>query len=140
MCDLQAEIAQMQVEVERERAQRVEREQAAPADDIRAEMVDVLDTELVCSICSELFVQVGLTFIISRVQWLMTTAGTVHVYRPISQIPQCIKYPTVHHFVTEMFTFLLQNGALWDMGLVHFGICTTNLLVFAHWRKTSTNT
>ena len=29
------------------------------------------------------------------------------------------KYPTMHHFVTEMCTFLLQNGALWDMGLVH---------------------
>ena len=32
------------------------------------------------------------------------------------------KYPTMHHFVTEMCTFLLQNGALWDMGLVYCGI------------------
>ena len=34
----------------------------------------------------------------------------------------------MHHFVTEMCThictFLLQNGALWDMGLVHCRICT----------------
>ena len=46
--------------------------------------------------------------------------------RSISHIPQCIiKYPTMHHFVTEMCTdvhILLQNGALWDMGLVHCGI------------------
>ena len=35
------------------------------------------------------------------------------------------KYPTMHHFVTEMCTFLLQNGALWDMGLVHCGIFAT---------------
>ena len=26
-----------------------------------------------------------------------------------------ISYPTMHHFVTEMCTFLLQNGALWDI-------------------------
>ena len=50
------------------------------------------------------------------------------------------KHPTMHHFVKEMCTctcvcahahvctFLLQNGALWDMGLVHCGICSTTLL------------
>ena len=38
------------------------------------------------------------------------------------------KYPTMHHSVTEMCTFLLQNGALWDMGLVHHGICVTGLI------------
>ena len=27
-----------------------------------------------------------------------------------------------------MCTFLLQNGALWEMGVVHCGICTTGLL------------
>ena len=27
-----------------------------------------------------------------------------------------VSYPTMHHFVTEMCTFLLQNGALWDNG------------------------
>ena len=26
-----------------------------------------------------------------------------------------VLYPTMHHFVTEMCTFLLQNGALWDI-------------------------
>ena len=31
----------------------------------------------------------------------------------------------MHHFVSEMCTFLLQNGAWWDMGLVHCGICAT---------------
>ena len=25
------------------------------------------------------------------------------------------KLPTMHHFVTEMCTFLLQNGAFWNM-------------------------
>ena len=67
------------------------------------------------------------------------------------------KYPTMHHFVTEMWTrahfcykmvhcgiwdgcivgfvwqvlctFLLQNGALWVMGQVHCGICMTGLLL-----------
>ena len=49
--------------------------------------------------------------------------------RPFSQISQCIRiYPTMHHFVTAMCTFLLQNGVLWDVGLVHCGICATGLL------------
>ena len=26
-----------------------------------------------------------------------------------------VPYPTMHHFVTEMCTLLLQNGALWDI-------------------------
>ena len=38
------------------------------------------------------------------------------------------RYPTMYHFVTEMCTFLLQNGASWDMGLMHFGICAVSLL------------
>ena len=40
------------------------------------------------------------------------------------------KYPTMPHFVPEMCTFLLQNGALWDMGLVHCGICVTGLFLY----------
>ena len=28
-----------------------------------------------------------------------------------------------------MHTFLLQNGALWDMGLVHCGICEVSQLI-----------
>ena len=38
------------------------------------------------------------------------------------------KYPTMHHFVTEMCThmhILLQNGVLWDMRLMHWEICVT---------------
>ena len=38
------------------------------------------------------------------------------------------KYPTIHHFVTEMCTFLLQNVALWDMAHMHSGICEMGLL------------
>ena len=30
-----------------------------------------------------------------------------------------VPYPTVHHFVPEMRTFLLENGALWDSYLMH---------------------
>ena len=33
-----------------------------------------------------------------------------------------VPYPTMHHFVTEMCTFLLENGALWDVCLMHYGI------------------
>ena len=32
------------------------------------------------------------------------------------------QYPTMHYFVTEMYTFLLQNSALWDISLMHCGI------------------
>ena len=42
-----------------------------------------------------------------------------------------LPYPTMNHFVTEyanMCTFLLQNGALWDICLMHCGICTIGLL------------
>ena len=34
-----------------------------------------------------------------------------------------VPYPTMHHFGTEMRTFLFQSDALWDMGQVHCGIC-----------------
>ena len=35
----------------------------------------------------------------------------------------------MHHFVTEMCTFLLQNGALWDIHLMHCRICEMVLLL-----------
>ena len=38
------------------------------------------------------------------------------------------KYPTMHHFVAEMCTFMSQNCALWDLGEVHYGICEIGLL------------
>ena len=34
----------------------------------------------------------------------------------MSQIPQCIRHLTMQHFVTEMCTFLLQNGAIEGYG------------------------
>ena len=40
-----------------------------------------------------------------------------------------VPYFTMHHFVTEMCAFLLQSSALWDTGLVHYGIYTTGLLI-----------
>ena len=44
-----------------------------------------------------------------------------------------ITYHTMHHFVTKMrthvvCTFLLQNGALWVICLMHCGICEMGLL------------
>ena len=35
--------------------------------------------------------------------------------------------PAMHHFVAEMCTFLLQNGASWDIRLVYWGLCATVL-------------
>ena len=34
----------------------------------------------------------------------------------------------MHHFVTEMCTYLLQDGALWDMKQMDCGICEMGLL------------
>ena len=45
----------------------------------------------------------------------------------ISQISQCIRQIT--HNAPFSNIFLLQNGALWDMGLVHCGICAMGLLI-----------
>ena len=51
-------------------------------------------------------------------------------YRHIWGTPQFIKYPTMHHFVTKMCTctLMLQNGAMWDIWLMHCGICEIGLL------------
>ena len=63
--------------------------------------------------------------------------------RPIGQIPQCIRKishnaPFLNRNVTpNMCTFLLQNGALWDAGLVHCGICEIGLY---DWLRTSDTT
>ena len=40
------------------------------------------------------------------------------------------KYPTMQHFVSELCTILLQNGAFWDIDLMHCGICELGLLHF----------
>ena len=45
----------------------------------------------------------------------------------IPQIPQCMRQKT--HKAPFSKIFLLQNGALWDMGLVHCGICAMGLLI-----------
>ena len=51
-------------------------------------------------------------------------AGICH-FVPISQIPQCIKYPTMHHFVTEMcthahFCYKMLHCGIWDWCIVGF--------------------
>ena len=48
---------------------------------------------------------------------------------PVIQIQNCtVPNPTMHHFVTyaHVCTFLLQNGALWDICLMHCGICNSS--------------
>ena len=42
------------------------------------------------------------------------------------------KYSTMHHFVTAMCTHvvLLRNGALWEMGMVHYGTWDTCIVRF----------
>ena len=53
-------------------------------------------------------------------------------HQPIDLIHESMhqsRYPTMHHFVTEMCicTFLLQSGALWDICLMYCGICKMHL-------------
>ena len=43
-----------------------------------------------------------------------------------------VPYPTMHDFVTHVCTFLLQNGALWDICLMDYGICEMGLLYDCH--------
>ena len=43
----------------------------------------------------------------------MKVKGRINLFHKSHSAP--VPYPTMHHFVTEMCTFLLQNGALWDM-------------------------
>ena len=38
----------------------------------------------------------------------------------------------MHHFVTETCKSLLQDGALWDKGLVRHGICARSSLAMLH--------
>ena len=49
--------------------------------------------------------------------------------RPVSQMPQCTcpKHQNTPH-QTEMCTFLVRSGALWDVGQVHWGNYETDLL------------
>ena len=39
-----------------------------------------------------------------------------------------VPYTTMCLFVTETCTFLLQNGALWDIGLMHCGVFEMGLV------------
>ena len=48
--------------------------------------------------------------------------------RPVIQIQHISPISHNASFVTEMCTCLLQNGALWDISLMHCGICEMRLL------------
>ena len=39
-----------------------------------------------------------------------------------------VPYPMMHHFVAEMCTLLLQNAALWDICVIHWGNSEIGLL------------
>ena len=65
------------------------------------------------------------------VRWIPAWCTTMYPsHKPHNALD---KYPTIHHFVTEMCTFPLQNSALWDMGMVHYGIYTIGLLLGSSW-------
>ena len=53
------------------------------------------------------------------------TSPNIYLKHKLRQNPHNtpVPYATMHHFVTDMCTFLLQNGVLLHMGLVHCGIC-----------------
>ena len=62
--------------------------------------------------------------------WLWCTC--IKSKRPVVQIPYCTSpishnatflYHAMHHLVAE------QNGALWDICLMHYGICEMGLLI-----------
>ena len=59
---------------------------------------------------------------------LLTETDPYHCNRLISQNPQCIRQIS-HNAPVCNRNVLLQNGALWDMVLVHCGICTAGLLI-----------
>ena len=54
--------------------------------------------------------------------------GTFYSNRPMASISQYTSPISQNApFVTEMCTFLLQNGALWDICLIHCGISSIGL-------------
>ena len=57
------------------------------------------------------------TFLMYLIHWCFTELGIQMItIKPAHKPHNALdKYPTMHHFVTEMCTFLLQNGAFWDM-------------------------
>ena len=61
-------------------------------------------------------------------------ALAVHIIEILFPVWTCL-FATMHHFVTEMSTFLLQSGALWDIGLVHCGICEIGQLSLSGRRR-----
>ena len=74
----------------------------------------------------------GTTVITVNHEELLLNNCYTHSSRPISQIPQCIKYPTMHHFITEMctrvhisvtcayFCFKMVYCGIWDWCIVGF--------------------
>ena len=74
----------------------------------------------------------GTTVITVNHEELLLNNCYTHSSRPISQIPQCIKYPTMHHFITKMctrvhisvtcayFCFKMVYCGIWDWCIVGF--------------------
>ena len=63
---------------------------------------------------------------INHMNWLRTdNIPTIDLLCKSHNAPD--PYPTMHYFLTEMCIFLLQNGALWDICLMHRGICEKDL-------------
>ena len=75
-------------------------------------------------------------------RWLFLSDDTDLVHSFTCWIDPChqpynalVKYPTMHHFATGMCTYLLQNGTLWDIGLLHYGICATGIILLRKYRN-----
>ena len=64
-------------------------------------------------------------FVNTGMGWNLDCGGNIDPLHKSHNAPG--PYPTVHHFATEMCTFLLQNGALWDICPMHCGICEMGL-------------
>ena len=64
--------------------------------------------------------------------WRCDVQGAELLSRPAAQTPQCIT-PISHNAPfcnrnVHVCTFLLQNGALWDISVMHCGICEMGLI------------
>ena len=68
---------------------------------------------------------------VSSCSWVNHTKGWVTTRITLShkshnaQIP----YLTMHHFVTEMCTWVQRNGALWDICPMHRGVCEMSIIL-----------
>ena len=86
-----------------------------------------LMTKLIWSLIGEKYKEQSTTWVVKKGTCILCSCTRVVSVSSLSHMHQS-HIPTMHHFVTEMCTFLLQNCALLDISLVHCGICELDLL------------